>query len=225
MANRYINAVNAGLPLIRGDVTFVLNVLVVVSVAWSAALWALSEEQVVAQLARKIVYVGLFAWLVQNWQSLTDKLARSFMDLGLKAGGFDNSNYYTQKPGDVAYLGYTTVQPPIDQIARLSGPVAFFKNIAEIAFPFIAVVAIITAFCVIAVQVVVALLTFKFGSLAAFVLVPFGVLAKTSFIARAAAGVGGCLGRAADGPHPRSGRGQRFVPTAQAAARQHGHHV
>ena len=183
VANRYINAVNAGFPLIRGDVTFVLNVLIVVSVAWSAALWALSEEQVVAQLARKIVYVGLFAWLVQNWQSLTDKLARSFMDLGLKAGGFDNSNYYTQQPGDVAYLGYTTVQPLIDQIARLSGPVAFFKNIAEIAFLFVAVVAIITAFCVIAVQVVVALLTFKFGSLAAFVLVPFGVLAKTSFIA------------------------------------------
>ncbi len=90
---------------------------------------------------------------------------------------------YTQQPGDVAYLGYTTVQPLIDQIARLSGPVAFFKNIAEIAFLFVAVVAIITAFCVIAVQVVVALLTFKFGSLAAFVLVPFGVLAKTSFIA------------------------------------------
>jgi type IV secretion system protein TrbL len=43
--------------------------------------------------------------------------------------------------------------------------------------------AIVAAFCVITIQVVVALLTFKFGSLAAFVLVPFAVLSKTAFIA------------------------------------------
>src|SRR6202167_1457056 len=69
------------------------------------------------------------------------------------------------------------------QIARLTGPVAFFKNIVEIIFLFLAVAAIVAAFCVITIQVVVAVLTFKFGSLAAFVLVPFGVLSKTAFIA------------------------------------------
>jgi type IV secretion system protein TrbL len=61
--------------------------------------------------------------------------------------------------------------------------VAFFKNIVEIIFLFLAVAAIVTAFCVITIQVVVAVLTFKFGSLAAFVLVPFAVLSKTAFIA------------------------------------------
>jgi type IV secretion system protein TrbL len=53
----------------------------------------------------------------------------------------------------------------------------------EIVILFLAVCAIIAAFCVITIQVVVALLTFKFGSLAAFVLVPFAVLSKTAFIA------------------------------------------
>jgi type IV secretion system protein TrbL len=61
--------------------------------------------------------------------------------------------------------------------------VAFFKNFVEIAFLAIAVAAIVAAFCVITIQVVLALVTFKFGSLAAFVLVPFGVLSKTAFIA------------------------------------------
>lgn len=60
---------------------------------------------------------------------------------------------------------------------------AFFKNLPEIAFLAIAVVAIVAAFCVMTIQIVMAVLTFKFGSLAAFVLVPFGVLAKTAFIA------------------------------------------
>jgi len=183
VANQYVNAINTGFGLIKGDVTRLLNILIILSIMWSAALWALSDDHVIAQFARKIVYIGLFAWIVQNWQVLTDKLARSFMDLGLKAGGFDGATYYTQQPGNIAYLGYTTAQPLMDQIGRLCGPVAFFKNFPEIAFLAIAVAAIVAAFCVITIQVVMALLTFKFGSLAAFVLVPFAVLSKTAFIA------------------------------------------
>ena len=183
VANQYINAINSGFGLIKGDVTRVLNALIILSIVWSAALWALSDDHVIAHFARKIVYIGIFAWIVQNWQVLTDKLARSFMELGLKAGGFAGSDYYTGQPGNIAYLGYTTAQPLMDQIARLTGPVAFFKNIVEILFLAIAVAAIVAAFCVITIQVVVALLTFKFGSLAAFVLVPFAVLSKTAFIA------------------------------------------
>jgi type IV secretion system protein TrbL len=183
VANQYINAINSGFGLIKGDVTWLLNVLIILSIMWSAALWALSDDHIIVQFARKIVYIGLFAWIIQNWQTLTDTLARSFMDLGLKAGGFDSANYYTAQPGNIAYLGYTTAQPLMDQIARLTGPVAFFKNFVEIAFLFLAICAIVAAFCVITIQVVVALLTFKFGSLAAFVLVPFAVLSKTAFIA------------------------------------------
>jgi type IV secretion system protein TrbL len=182
VANQYINAINNGFGLIKGDVTHLLNVLIILSILWSAALWALSDDHVIAQFAHKIVYIGFFAWIVQNWQKLTDKLASSFMNLGLKAGGFDSS-YYTQQPGNIAYLGYTTAQPLMDQISRLTGPVAFFKNIVEILFLFLAICAIVAAFCIITIQVVTALLTFKFGSLAAFVLVPFGVLSKTAFIA------------------------------------------
>ena len=183
VANQYINAINSGFGLIKGDVTWVLNVLIILSIMWSAALWALSDDHVIAHFARKIVYIGFFAWIIQNWQSLTDKLASSFMNLGLKAGGFDGASYYTSQPGNIAYLGYTTAQPLMDQIARLTGPVAFFKNIVEIIFLFLAVAAIVAAFCVITIPVVVAVLTFKFGSLAAFVLVPFAVLSKTAFIA------------------------------------------
>jgi type IV secretion system protein TrbL len=183
VANQYINAINSGFGLIKGDVTWVLNVFIILSIMWSAALWALSDDHVIAHFARKIVYIGFFAWIIQNWQSLTDKLASSFMNLGLKAGGFEGASYYTSQPGNIAYLGYTTAQPLMDQIARLTGPVAFFKNIVEIIFLFLAVAAIVAAFCVITIQVVVAVLTFKFGSLAAFVLVPFAVLSITAFIA------------------------------------------
>jgi hypothetical protein len=206
VANQYIKAINSGFGLIRGDVTWILNVLIILSIMWSAALWALSDDHVIVLFARKIVYIGLFAWIVQNWQVLTDKLARSFMDLGLKAGGFDGATYITQQPGNIAYLGYTTAQPLMDQIARLTGPVAFFKNIVEIAFLFLAVCAIVAAFCVITIQVVAALLTFKFGSLAAFVL-------------------GGRVRRAPNGADACPGRRQQHLPIAQGAPGPVDHHI
>lgn len=178
VANQYINAINNGFGLIKGDVTWILNVLIVLSIMWSAVLWALSDEQVMAQFARKVVYIGFFAWIIENWQTLTDTVASSFMNLGLEAGGFSGASFYTQQPGNIAFLGYTTAQPLIDQIGRLSGPVAFFKNFPEILFLAAAVIAIVAAFCVITVQIVLALVTFKFGALAAFVLVPFAGTGK-----------------------------------------------
>src|SRR5580704_6020152 len=124
VANQYLNAINNAFGLIQGDVACVLNVIIILSIMWSATLWALSEDHVIAEFARKIVYIGMFAWIIENWQPLTDKIARSFIGLGLKAGGFDEATYanYLQQPGNVAYLGYTTAQPLIDQIGRLSGP-------------------------------------------------------------------------------------------------------
>jgi type IV secretion system protein TrbL len=183
VANQYIHAINNGFGLIRGDVRRLLNILIILSVMWSGTLWALSDDHAIVEFARKVIYIGLFVWIIQNWPMLTDKLASSFMDLGLQAGGFDGANVYTSQPGNIAYLGYTTAQPLLDQIGRLTGPVAFFKNIVEIIFLFLAVIAIVTSFTVIMIQVVMALLVFKFGSLVAFVLVPFAVLSKTSFIA------------------------------------------
>jgi hypothetical protein len=38
VANQYINAINSGFGLIKGDVTWLLNVLIILSIMWSAAL-------------------------------------------------------------------------------------------------------------------------------------------------------------------------------------------
>ena len=218
VANQYINAINSGFGLIKGDVTWLLNVLIILSIMWSAALWALSDDHIIVQFARKIVYIGLFAWIIQNWQKLTDTLARSFMDLGLKAGGFDGATYYTQQPGNIAYLGYTTAQPLMDQISRLTGPVAFFKNFVEIAFLFLAICAIVAAFCIITIQVVVALLTFKFGSLGGLRAGAIRRPVQNGIHRGATAWMGGRLRRAADGADACTRGGKQHFPRAEGAA-------
>jgi type IV secretion system protein TrbL len=179
---KYVDAINHGFGLIRGDVRFILNVLIIISIVWSAMLWMFSDDHVVAHFARKIIYVGIFVWIIENWQMLTDKMARSFTNLGLKAGGFSDANTYTSQPGDILYLCYDTIDPIVQQIVRLADTWTFYKNLGQILFLTLSVAAILVAFFTIVIQLAMALLTFKFGSLVSFVLVPFGVLTKTAFI-------------------------------------------
>jgi type IV secretion system protein TrbL len=179
---KYVDAINHGFGLIRGDVRFILNVLVIISVVWSAMLWMFSDDHVVAHFARKVIYIGIFVWIIENWQMLTDKMARSFTNLGLKAGGFSDANTYTSQPGDILYLCYDTIDPIVQQIVRLADTWTFYKNLGQILFLTLAVAAIIVAFFTIVIQLAMALLTFKFGSLVSFILIPFGVLTKTAFI-------------------------------------------
>jgi type IV secretion system protein TrbL len=181
--NRYIQAIDQGFGFINHDVAWLLNVLVILDIVLSALVWALSDDQVVVRFCRKMVYLGFFVWLIQNWKTLTDILARSFMVLAFKAGGIGFPQDYVMNPGNIAGRGLTTIDPLLRAIHDLTGPVNFFKNFPEIALLSLAVVAVLIAFFVVAIQCAVAILSFKLGSLAAFVLVPFGVLNKTTFIA------------------------------------------
>ena len=49
---RYVDAINRGFGFVKSDVTFVLNVLIVLSIVWSALLWTLSDDHVIAEFAR-----------------------------------------------------------------------------------------------------------------------------------------------------------------------------
>ena len=181
--NQYLQTINSAFGLIQGHVVWLLNFLIIMNIVLSAMLWALSEDQVMVKLARKIVYIGFFVWLVQNWQSLTDTIAQSFMYLGFEAGGIGFPQVYLLNPGNIAYRGFTASSPIMTEIGNLCGPIGFFKNFPQIALLTLAVLAILAAFFIVAIQAVVTILSFKLGSLAAFVLIPFGVLSKTAFIA------------------------------------------
>jgi type IV secretion system protein TrbL len=181
--NHYLEVINQAFGLILPDVAWLLNVLIILNIVGSALVWAFSDDEVVVQFARKILYIGFFAWLIQNWPMLTDVLARSFMFLGFRAGGVGFPRDYVLDPGNIALRGFTASEPMMTAISDLSGPVAFFKNFVEIALLSLAVAAVLIAFFVIAIQAVVTILMFKLGTLAAFVLVPFATLKPTTFIA------------------------------------------
>ncbi|PVM92703.1 P-type conjugative transfer protein TrbL, partial [Caulobacter endophyticus] len=179
--NRYLDS---GFGLLGGEVAFLSTTLVAIDVTLAALFWAWAQnEDVLARLVKKTLYVGFFAFLIGNFQALSLIVLKSFSGLGLKASGTGISAEDFLRPGRLAALGVSACKPILQAAAELGGFPGFFENIVQIVILLAVALLVIVAFFIIAVQVFVVLIEFKLVTLAGFVLVPFGLFGRTAFLA------------------------------------------
>lgn len=176
--------IDSGFGLLSGEVAFVATTLIVIDVTLAALFWAQSEnEDIIARLIRKTLFVGAFAYIIGNWSALANIVFESFAGLGLKASGAGLGAADLLKPGRVAQVGIDAAYPLIASIADLTGYVGFFENFLQIIILLLAWAVVIIAFFILAIQLFVTLIEFKLTTLAGFVLIPFGLFGKTAFLA------------------------------------------
>lgn len=180
---RTLDFVDHGFGLVRGDVYWLFATLLLVNVTLAGLAWATSDDDVVVALARRILYVGFFAWLVTRWPGLVDTVGHSFVQLGLKAGDAPGHEADFYNPGQFVAVGWSGAWRMLEAARHLTGVRATFVNLPEIAVLLLAAVAYFVAFALLAFQVFQALVQFKVGSLAALVLLPMALVNKTAFLA------------------------------------------
>ena len=179
--SRYIDS---GFGLLAGDVAFLTSILVAIDITLAGLFWALmGEDNVIAQLIRKVLYVGFFALLLSNFQGLADIVFQSFAGLGLKASGTSLTAADLMRPGFVASTGFTAAKPLLEKAGELIGFTTFFSNFVTIAVLMLAWVIVLLAFFVLSVQLFITIIEFKLTVLAGFVLVPFALFGQTAFLA------------------------------------------
>lgn len=180
----FIFYIDSGFGLLGGDVAFLTTILIGIDITLAGLFWALGgEDDVIAKLLKKILYVGAFALILNNFPVLADIVFRSFAGLGLVAGGGTISADDLLKPGHLASTGFEAAWPLLDQASKMLGFASFFDNVLVIAVLLIAWVIVIAAFFVLAVQLFITILEFKLTALAGFVLVPFALWNRTGFLA------------------------------------------
>jgi len=180
----FVRYIDSGFGLLGGDVGFLTTVLIGIDITIAGLFWALGGgDDIIGRFLKKILYVGAFALILNSFSTLTDIIFRSFAGLGLTAGGSTITADDLLRPGRLAGTGFDAAKPLLDQASELVGPVAFFTNFVEIAVLMIAWVVVIVAFFILAVQMFVTIIEFKLTSLAGFVLVPFALWNRTSFLA------------------------------------------
>jgi type IV secretion system protein TrbL len=176
--------IDSGFGLLGGEVAFIATTLIVIDVTLAALFWAWAgDDDILAKFVKKIIFVGVFAYLISNWTMLAGIVFESFAALGLMASGTGFSAEDLMRPGRVAQTGLDAGRPLLESISDLMGWIAFFENFIQIACLFFAWALVILAFFILSVQLFVTLIEFKLTVLAGFVLIPFGLFGKTSFMA------------------------------------------
>jgi len=176
--------IDSGFGLLQGDVRWLAGVLIAIDITLAGLFWAMApDEDVIARLVRKTLYIGLFAFIIGNFNNLAQIVFNSFAGLGLEAGGGTLSQAQLLQPGRLAQIGITAGQPILAAISSLTGFVAFFDNFIQIVILLLAWLIVVISFFVMAIQLFVSLLEFKLTTLAGFVLVPFGLFGRTAFLA------------------------------------------
>lgn len=180
----FIAYIDSGFGLLAGDVAYLTTTLIAIDITLAGLFWALSQNtDVIAQLLKKILYVGFFAFIIGNFSFLANVIFDSFAQLGLTAGGGTMTAADLMRPGFVAGVGFGAAQPLLEEIGDMLGPISFFHNFIMIAVMLMAWAVIMVAFFILAVQLFIAILEFKLTTLAGFILVPFALWNKTTFLA------------------------------------------
>jgi type IV secretion system protein TrbL len=176
--------IDTGFGLLGTEVGFIARTLIVIDITLAALFWAWgAQDDIIARLIKKTLFVGVFAWIIGNWNTLARIVFESFAGLGLKASGTGLAEADFLRPGRIAQVGLDAGQPILQSVSGLLGYVSFFQNFVQIAVMLFAWVIVLLAFFILAIQLFVTLIEFKLTTLAGFVLIPFGLFGKTAFAA------------------------------------------
>lgn len=180
----FIRYIDGGFGLVAGDVHHLASILIALDVTLAGLFWALGgEDDMIARLVRKTLFVGTFAFIINQFSTLSGIIFQSFAKLGLTAGGSTLSADDLLKPGHLAGIGFQAAWPLLDQASKMMGFTSIFDNFVEIAVLVIAWLGVVCAFFILAVQLFMTILEFKLASLGGFVLVPFALWNRTGFLA------------------------------------------
>ena len=185
----FIRYIDSGFGLLSGDVAALTSILVVIDVTLAALFWLLDgEANVLAQLVRKTLYVGSFAFILNNFAGLADAIFASFSTLGLRVTNNGLSPQDLLRPGRLAGVGFQAAWPLLQQAGSQVGFTNILANFAIMLVLLFAWVVVVLSFFILAVQLFVTVIEFKLSTLAGFVLVPFALWTKTAFLAERALG-------------------------------------
>lgn len=177
--DQFIALADGGFGLIQGDVTFVLNALIAISIVLAGAQWALGGDAPLAPFFRKVLFIGFFAFLINNWEMLSTVIHRTGAMMGVRAGGDGLSVEDLHNPGRVAGIGNELFGRTVETAEGMN---LLFDTVPLLTI-YIGAMFVALGFFFLALQIFIALIAFKLGSLAAFVALPWGVFAGTAWVA------------------------------------------
>ena len=107
----------------QGDVRWLADVIAIDTTLAGLFRAMASDEDVIARLIRKTLYIGVFAFIIGDYNNLAQIIYNSFAGLGIEAGGGTMS----ARP-----IGIDAGKPILTAISGMMGFTGVFANLVQI---------------------------------------------------------------------------------------------
>jgi type IV secretion system protein TrbI len=158
----FSNTVTAGFASLAGPVNGIFGLMIGLVVALTGIQWAVSANRdALAGAFSKILLIGAFAYIINDWQGLSETIFAGFMQIGLQAGGGAIGAGDFLNPGAVIETGWGIVKAIGDAPTVTENPMDVIGNLVDAIIIGISMLGIMIAFTILALQIIVTLLEFK----------------------------------------------------------------
>ncbi len=179
----FIAAFADGAVRIAGPANKLLALLIVIEVVLMGLWWALDGGERLSSIFKKLLGLCCWIWLVRSFPTLAKTFVDSLVQAGqLAAGGSSNSELLLD-PSKIAGLGLDATEPIVRKMGDMH-----LSNISELFVFGIFYIAILGCFLVMALHVFMSVVEYYLIVALVGILLPFGVLQSTRFIAEKAIG-------------------------------------
>lgn len=173
-----------GHALLGSDAVELLKLLVVLEVIFGGIYLALGTQPDMKNLAKKVLVIGFFYWVVTNYQSLLQSVVDGFLYAGARGGGGSAISFASLQDPDAIFRRGINLLTPIVNKLYASGAESYFNLFtADSAILLFTIVTSLVSFALIAVHVFITYLEYLLVTAVGLVLLPFGVFRPTGFLA------------------------------------------
>jgi type IV secretion system protein TrbL len=174
----FITVFSAGYGRLHGPIQSLLCILVGIEVVLLGLWTALGGGDHIVGVFKKILFIGAWVWIVQSFPTLAKAFVESLVTAGLMAGGGTTDVSLILDPSRLAGYGLDATQPLAQKIEDLGT-----LDIADLLVFGLGYLAIMACFVLMAINIFLAVLEYYLFVACVGILLPFGVLAPTAYLA------------------------------------------
>ncbi len=179
----FVGVFSGGFGRMSSAVHALLAALVGIDLLLMGFWWALGGGEQLAAVFKKILYIGFWIWLVQSFPGLAKSFVDSLVSAGLMAGGGGVSVSQIMDPSALAGAGLDATEP----LAKKLSDMGTF-DIADMIVYGVGYIAIMACYLIMAINLFLAVLEYYLFAGVVGILLPFGLLPSTKFLAEKAIG-------------------------------------
>jgi type IV secretion system protein TrbL len=178
----FLSVLKVGKADVGSQAFSLLTILATIELLMASLWWALTGQDALVGLIKKLLSVGFFVFIITNYDNLLHVVVDGFIQTGKLAGSKGGGSFTSLKdPSSIVEAGFIAAQPIFEHLSTYSS-VSALANPVDVLIALFCAVGTLLGYFIIAIQVFVTYLEFGIVSTLGLILIPFGVQKHTSFL-------------------------------------------